>query len=188
MPTPAPVISPPSTSFDPFAPPPMSSFAAIQSEQIAQVEAVKDHKAPRSFAEVMAQEQADARRREEEDKEAKEFAKWFEEESKRVQAEESALRSAVASGSGGSKGKKGARGGATSGTRGKGAKKNAGGGNGENAQPSDVSTPPKAKRSSRGGGSSGRGGGNAGGGGGSSKGKGKVGGPESVPFTPGVQV
>lgn len=165
----------------------MSSFAAIQSEQIAQVEAVKDHKAPRSFAEVMAQEQADARRKEEEDREAKEFAKWFEEESKRVQAEEAALRSAVASGSGGVKGKKGSRGGAAGAGRGKGAKKSGGVGNGETSQSSDISTLPKAKKSSRGGGLANRGGRSTGAGG-ESKGKGKVGGPESVPFTPSVQV
>ncbi|GAA6019125.1 hypothetical protein JCM11491_002856 [Sporobolomyces phaffii] len=190
---PAPVIPSPSSSFDPFAPPPSFSFAAIQSEQIAQVAAVKDHKAPRSFAEVMAQEQADARRRDEEDREAKEFAKWFEEESKRVQAEEAAVRAAVTGGSG-SKGKKNAGAGRAAGAppgRLKGGKK-------AGAPPeastggtaSGSSTPQKGKKPAKGGGSrpsvakDSAGGAGAGG----QKGKMKIGGPESVPFTPGLHV
>ncbi|POY73358.1 hypothetical protein BMF94_3694 [Rhodotorula taiwanensis] len=88
-------VSPPaavaaSTSLDPFAAPaPAASFMAIQSEQIAQLAAVKSHQAPRSFADVMAQEQADARRREQELKEEREFLVWFEQESKKYQGDSS---------------------------------------------------------------------------------------------------
>ncbi|GAA5880086.1 hypothetical protein JCM3774_003304 [Rhodotorula dairenensis] len=86
-----PIASSSSASFDPFASPPAaSSFMAIQSEQIAQLAAVKSHQAPRSFADVMAQEQADARRREQELKEEREFLIWFEQESKKFQGEQPA--------------------------------------------------------------------------------------------------
>ncbi|GAA5933454.1 uncharacterized protein JCM15063_001318 [Sporobolomyces koalae] len=192
--SPTPPPAPSAVAFDPFAPAPTFSFAAIQSEQIAQVAAVKDHKAVRSFAEVMAQEQADARRKEEEDREAKEFAKWFEEESKRVQAEEAALRAAVAGGSavgangaGAGKGKKGQTGGksASSGRGGKGGKKS----NGPVEQPRGSSTLTKSKKTPKA---------NAGtpnpttngtaspGGGG--KGKGKIGGADALPFSPRLPV
>ncbi|GAA5888090.1 hypothetical protein JCM5296_005430 [Sporobolomyces johnsonii] len=152
-------------AFDPFAraPGPATSFAAIQSEQKAQLAAVKSHQAPRSFAEVMAQEQQAARRREEEERDAREFARWFEEESRRVQEEERALRGAAAGGGragGAGKGKKGAgggggggRGGAGAGAgagRGKGGGKKSGGGGAQQQQPgtSEGEAPPAAAGSS----------------------------------------
>lgn len=73
---------------DPFeffstSPPAASaSFASIQSQQKAEVEAIKETKAPRSFAEVMAQEALDALNRAEEI----EFEKWWEAESKKMAA------------------------------------------------------------------------------------------------------
>ncbi|KPV74228.1 uncharacterized protein RHOBADRAFT_37206 [Rhodotorula graminis WP1] len=94
-PPPAPVAVVASSPTDPFARPTASSFAAIQSEQRAQVAAVNAHKAKRSLAEVMAQEQADALRREQELKEEKEFLSWFEEESKRVKQEQLAAAKAL---------------------------------------------------------------------------------------------
>jgi hypothetical protein len=207
--TPAPVIPSPSSSFDPFAPPPSFSLASIMSEQKAQVAAVEAHKAPRSFADVMAQEQAAARRKEEEDREAREFEKWFAEEAKRVQAEEAAIRAAVTGGSGSGKGKKGAKGAKAGPAGGAGPSGSAKGGKKSSAAPgstdavgSGTSTPAsqKVKKAPRGGKA---GGAAKGGGGGASenrntvgnnaglaKGKGKssIGGAESVPFTPSLPV
>ncbi|GAA5902128.1 hypothetical protein JCM8208_002483 [Rhodotorula glutinis] len=115
-PPPAPVAVVASSPTDPFARPSASSFAAIQSEQRAQLAAVNAHKAKRSLAEVMAQEQADAVRREQELKEEKEFLSWFEEESKRVKQEQ--LAAAKAAGKAPKKG--GAGSGAPTGGGGKG--------------------------------------------------------------------
>ncbi|KAJ8293937.1 BTB/POZ domain-containing protein 1 [Rhodotorula toruloides] len=117
-----PVASSSSAAFDPFAPPsPAASFAAIQSEQIAQLAAVEHHRAPRSFADVMAEEQAEARRREQALKEEKEFLAWFEEESRKVQ-QETGGQPAVAQP--GKSGKRGGSGGGRGGkSRGGGAKK-----------------------------------------------------------------
>lgn len=70
------------------SPPPSASFAAIQSQQRAEEAAIREVKAPRSFAEVMAREQAEARKREQDERqaiEAAEFDRWFELESQRVQ-------------------------------------------------------------------------------------------------------
>ncbi|BGP17782.1 hypothetical protein JCM10213v2_005824 [Rhodosporidiobolus nylandii] len=119
--TPTPPIVASTSSFDPFSPPlPAASFAAIQSEQIARAAEVKSHKAPRSFAELMQEEQAQAAAKEEEDREAKEFAAWFEAESKRVQEEQAALRAQVASPVKGKKGGKGGGGGGSAHGGGKG--------------------------------------------------------------------
>ncbi|GAA5904198.1 hypothetical protein JCM6882_003976 [Rhodosporidiobolus microsporus] len=175
---PAPPVTstPPTSSFDPFAAPAATSFAAIQSEQLASVAAVKDHRAPRSFADLMKEEQAAARRKEEEDREAREFAKWFEEESKRVQREQSSLRAQATGGGGGGKGKK------SGGGKGKGGKKPAAavegdGGAASSPQPSPgpsgASTP---KRGGAGGGGGGRG---SGGGGGRGRGGGRGGKPST---------
>ncbi|GAA5985736.1 hypothetical protein JCM5350_007474 [Sporobolomyces pararoseus] len=196
--TPAPVIPSPSSSFDPFAPAPTFSLASIMSEQKAQVAAVKDHKAPRSFADVMAQEQAEARRKEEEDREAREFEKWFAEEAKRVQAEEAAIRAAVT----GNKGKKaskggkstansgGGAGGASSPAQGKGRKKpNENIRAPQGAGGAESSTPQKGKKPSKGGKGNGppkdEGSTNSGSPA-STKGKGKstIGGADALPFTP----
>ncbi|GAA6003739.1 hypothetical protein JCM10207_003573 [Rhodosporidiobolus poonsookiae] len=127
--TPAPPIATSSSPsiFDPFAAPaPAASFAAIQSEQLASLAAVKSHQAPRSFAEVMQEEQAAAARRADEEREAKEFEAWFAEESRRVQREQASIRGQAAGGAGGGKGKKGGKGAAAGGAangKGKGAKK-----------------------------------------------------------------
>ena len=109
-----------------------ASFAAIQSQQRAEVAAIKEVKAPRSFAEVMAREREEAKEREEEQRrieEELEFARWFEEESKRVQSMVNAPafipRSAGPSEASGSRGGRGGRGGARGGGRG-GKKSNAG--------------------------------------------------------------
>lgn len=192
--TPAPVVPSPSSSFDPFAPPPRSSFASIQSEQIAQVAAVKDHKAPRSFAEVMAAEQAEARRREEEDREAREFAKWFEEESKRVQAEEAAVRAAVTGGSGGGKkgskgGKGGGGGGGASSGRPKGGRKSVPASDSAQAiEASGSSTPQKGKKPAKGSGGGASRNTPRAEGAGAGKGKGKIGGADATPFSPSLPV
>ncbi|GAA5907521.1 uncharacterized protein JCM6883_001232 [Sporobolomyces salmoneus] len=200
--SPPPPIPSPSSSFDPFAPAPTFSLASIMSEQKAQVEAVKDHKAPRSFADVMAQEQAAARRKEEEDREAREFEKWFAEEAKRVQAEEAAIRAAVTGGSGGGGGKtkkggkssKPSTGGGPAGQQ-KGGKKQAVNNNGSPSirGTSGATTAEKGKKTSKGGKP------NVAGvesrapvagvnGGPKGKGKSTIGGAESVPFTPSFPV
>ncbi|GAA5832398.1 hypothetical protein JCM11251_006438 [Rhodosporidiobolus azoricus] len=177
--TPTPPVSPP--SFDPFAAPAATSFAAIQAEQVASLAAVKDHKAPRSFADLMKEEQAAARRKAEEEKEAREFAKWFEEESKRVQQEQAALRAQATTSEGGGSGGKGKKSG---GGRGKGGKKPAvpvaEGGATASSSPQPSPGPSGASTPKRGGGGGGRGGGGGGGGGG---GRGRGGGRGGKPST-----
>ncbi|GJN90353.1 hypothetical protein Rhopal_003364-T1 [Rhodotorula paludigena] len=183
-------ISPPA---DPFArPPPAGSFAAIQSEQIAQLAAVKNHQAPRSFADVMAQEQADAARREQELREEKEFLSWFEEESRRVQKQNETPAKGPKSGKkgggpGGGKGK-----GKAQGKKAVGAQNSDGSDAGPSApQPSGLTA---SKPSRGGGGGGGRGGSSArgrGGAGGRGRGRGGGGGPgipAPAPTPPGVAV
>ncbi|KAK4052965.1 hypothetical protein OIO90_004089 [Microbotryomycetes sp. JL221] len=63
----------------------LSSFAAIQTQQQAELLAIREVKAPRSFLEVMASEQQENAKREKEDKERKQFEAWFEQESQKVQ-------------------------------------------------------------------------------------------------------
>ncbi|BGP49680.1 hypothetical protein JCM10450v2_005585 [Rhodotorula kratochvilovae] len=120
-PAPAAPTSPTSPNSDPFARPASSSFAAIQSEQRAALDAVKSHRAPRSLAEVMAQERADAAARELQLREEKEFERWFEEESRRVQQQQ--VAAAKAAGKAPKKG--GGGGGAAPGAKGKGKAKKA---------------------------------------------------------------
>lgn len=80
-------IAPPSPTPDPFtafatsvSPP---TFASIQQAQRAEVAAIKEVKAPRSFQEVMAAEAAEEVAR----AEAVEFERWWAAEAARVQAE-----------------------------------------------------------------------------------------------------
>lgn len=108
--------SPPPPILDPFnafsiTPP---TFASIQSQQIAELNAVKEVRAPRSFAEVMAQEAAEELVKAEE----LAFEAWFAAESKRVAAEASKQTNSnsggnksVGNGSGGRGGKGGKKGG-----------------------------------------------------------------------------
>jgi hypothetical protein len=72
---------PPTDMFGSPSSPPSSSFASIQLAQRAEQTAIKETRAPRSFAEVMQQEAIDAQKR----AEAEEFERWFEEESRKVQ-------------------------------------------------------------------------------------------------------
>ncbi|KAI5481874.1 BTB domain and ankyrin repeat containing protein [Pseudohyphozyma bogoriensis] len=80
----------PAPAFDAFSAspstPPLASFASIQSQQRAEVEAVRENKAPRSFADVMAQEREDAQRKAEEE----DFERWWAQESERVRRESEA--------------------------------------------------------------------------------------------------
>lgn len=145
-----------------------SSFSAIQSQQKAEVAAIKEVKAPRSFAEVMAREREEARRREEEVRrveEEVEFARWFEEESRRVQGmvhapefvpRAPALASPGSTARGGGRGGRGGGGG----RGGRGGKKGGVGG----PAPGAEATPAKGKSPRRGrgrGGASGAGAGRA---------------------------
>ncbi|SCV67107.1 BQ2448_5753 [Microbotryum intermedium] len=111
----------PSASSDPFAVSPVSSFAAIQSQQRREIEQVREGRAVRSLAEVMDEERQQARQHELEVKQERDFETWFEEESRRFQMHSGggALPSAL-SGRGGrggssrrSEGRKPARGGGT---------------------------------------------------------------------------
>ncbi|KAM0792087.1 hypothetical protein ACM66B_004791 [Microbotryomycetes sp. NB124-2] len=102
-----------------------SSFAAIQSQQQAELQAIRQVKAPRSFLQVMQSEQEEQKKRDDEERERKEFEAWFEQESKKVQkmvrAPEFVPRGTLAgsgtgdqqgdNGGGGGDGKKGKRGG-----------------------------------------------------------------------------
>mgnify|MGYP001578745919 FL=1 len=147
----SPVLDPFTTyaSSSPSTSAPSFSFASIQSQQRAEVDAIKETKAPRSFAEVMAQEAADAVAKAEEE----EFARWWEAETRRVAAENTAIGAAAVEA-----GKKGAK---AQGGRGGKAKRGGGASRG-GAQASGSSSPARGGSSSpgRGGrGGSGRGGG-----------------------------
>lgn len=153
---------------DPFLPssassPRARSFAAIQSQQRAEVAAIKEVKAPRSFAEVMAREQEEARQREEDERRAveeAEFAKWFEAEARRVQGmmqapefvPKSGGESSPGGGRGGARGarggSRGGRGGAGSSGGGRGGKKTATSGDAKTAAEGNAHRPkqPKANR------------------------------------------
>ncbi|KAK4048797.1 hypothetical protein OIV83_004563 [Microbotryomycetes sp. JL201] len=132
-----PVSSPPAASSSS-----LSSFAAIQSQQQAEIQAIRQVKAPRSFLQVMAHEQEEQKRRDDEERERREFEAWFEEESKKVQKmvrapefvprgvgpSSSAGQQAGEQARGGKDGKRGKRGGASgamsSGPKAKGGKSN----------------------------------------------------------------
>ncbi|GAA5990096.1 hypothetical protein JCM10908_005820 [Rhodotorula pacifica] len=181
-----PVASSSSASFDPFASPPAaSSFMAIQSEQIAQLAAVKSHQAPRSFADVMAQEQEDARRREQELKEEREFLVWFEQESKKFQGEQAPLASGRPNKkSGGRGGKANKTGSAAKGGKTTTSDPNAAGPSSPAAAGQSANAPKRNGGTGRTQAEGGRGGGRGGGGGGRGK---KRGGDSSTTALPAVQ-
>lgn len=140
----------------------------------------------------MAQEQADAARREQELREEKEFLSWFEEESRRVQQQSEAPAKGAkpgkkGGGAGGGKGK-----GKAQGKKAVGAQNSDGSDAGPSApQPSGLTA---SKPSRGGGGGGGRGGSSArgrGGAGGRGRGRGGGGGPgipAPAPTPPGVAV
>ncbi|KDE03212.1 hypothetical protein, variant [Microbotryum lychnidis-dioicae p1A1 Lamole] len=105
--------APQSPSSGPLAAPPAASFAAIQSQQRREIEQVREGRAVRSLAEVMDEERQQAKQRELEAKQERDFEIWFEEESRRFQIQSGEAHSAPASsgrgGGGGSSRRSGGR-------------------------------------------------------------------------------
>lgn len=70
------------------------SFAEIQAEELRRAEELNAHhtRAPKSFAELQEEDRQENERRVKEEQERKEFEKWFEEESRRIKKEEQQQR------------------------------------------------------------------------------------------------